>query len=158
MTMFHDVGDFHRKFDLLTTHQGSAYTMSPGREAEAPRDLDAETLEYRIKFMMEELEEYIEGAREGDHAKMFDALIDLVYVALGTAHMQNYPWMRGWALVQFANMNKVRAQTAADSKRGTTLDVVKPLGWEPPNIYGVLRNYGWDGTCTPVELNLGDDK
>lgn len=52
------------------------------------------------------------------------------------------PWQDLWDEVQRANMAKERGPT---DKRGHSLDVRKPLGWEPPDIEGVLRRHGWDG-------------
>ena len=129
---FGEVGQFHTKFGLPVS-QGT------------PRTVDPEVLEFRIKFLREELDEFEAGAKEGDHAQMFDALLDLVYVALGTAHYFGYPWHEGWRLVQCANMSKVRAQAdGSDSKRGSSFDVVKPPGWTPPDIEKLLRTNGWD--------------
>lgn len=100
---------------------------------------------FRIKFLEEELQEFKDAYAEGDHAGMFDALLDLVYVAHGTAHLQGYPWVQGWALVQAANMAKVRAQPdGSNSKRGSGWDVVKPEGWTAPDIAQLLTEYGWE--------------
>jgi predicted HAD superfamily Cof-like phosphohydrolase len=133
MSGFEDVGEFHRKMGLPTSD----------RDQHGPHQWDDELLEFRIRFLREELDEFIEGVEETDHAKMFDALLDLVYVAFGTAHLLGYPWEDGWNAVQAANIAKRRAQTADESKRGSALDVVKPEGWQPPDIEGLLRRHGW---------------
>lgn len=135
MTNFDDVGDFHKKFGLdNATHHGAF-----------PREVPDDVIEFRRKFMQEELDEFIEGWEEGDHAKMADALVDLTYVAMGTAHLQGYPWEVLWSEVQRANLQKVRASGADDprGKRGHVLDVVKPEGWQPPDIQGILTEFGW---------------
>lgn len=149
-TNFDDVGNFHEKFGLdNTTHQD----IGPRTQ------LDPELLSFRIKFMVEELMEFVEAIGASydpitgkvefhgdpiDHALAFDALIDLVYVAFGTAHFMGYPWQLGWRLVQRANMAKVRAKKdASDSKRGSSFDVVKPPGWTPPDIGRLLRQVGF---------------
>lgn len=125
---FRDVGDFHRRFDL---HASDIY---PG-----PVEVPEEVLDFRVKFLEEELEEFKKGRAEGDHEQMFDALLDLVYVAMGTAHFLGYPWEDGWDEVQMANMAKVRAaKDGSNSKRGSSFDVVKPEGWQPPQIGQVL--------------------
>lgn len=146
---FSDVGDFHEKFGLHNvTHHDYG-----------PQDVTDELLEFRVKFMIEELMEFIEGLGADyspitdemrfdrgprDHAQMFDALLDLVYVAMGTAHLLGYPWQLGWDRVQNANMKKVRAQKdGSDSKRGSSFDVVKPPGWTPPDIEGLIRALGY---------------
>jgi predicted HAD superfamily Cof-like phosphohydrolase len=126
---FRDVGDFHEKFGLHRSDK------QPGIQ-----QIDHELLEFRTKFMQEELDEFIEAVEAGDHAKAFDALLDLTYVVMGTAHLAGYPWQAGWQLVQQANMAKVRAKPdGSDSKRGSSWDVVKPEGWTPPDIEGLLE-------------------
>lgn len=149
---FHDVGKFHQKFGL----PNSTYDQ-PG-----PREVDKKLMDFRIKFMYEELEEFVLGANEQDHEKMFDSLIDLVYVAMGTAHLLGYPWDEGWDEVQRANMTKERCEldhvfvhndtnTCVEcgqprqkhSLRGSVNDVIKPEGWLPPNVKGVLRRWGF---------------
>jgi predicted HAD superfamily Cof-like phosphohydrolase len=131
VTNFDDVGHFHEKFGLdNTTHH------APG-----PRMVTDETIVFRTKFMYEELKEFQEAMVENDMPGAFDALLDLVYVAMGTAHLFGFPWQEGWDAVQTANMQKVRATTAEESKRGSTLDVVKPMGWTPPDIAAILEQY-----------------
>jgi predicted HAD superfamily Cof-like phosphohydrolase len=105
---FEDVGDFHRKFGLETTDNG------------APQKLSVDAAMFRLKFLLEEVREYADAAgftldyavyHKGsaqDLPGAFDALIDLVYVALGTAQMHRFPWAEGWAAVQAANMTKER--------------------------------------------------
>ena len=117
-----DIHDFHQKFGL----------MSP----DGPTSLDPELRAFRIKFMQEELDEYVNSTTLEDQ---FDALIDLVYVALGTAYLHGFPFPEGWARVQAANMTKVRG-TKATSKRGSDFDVVKPPGWTPPVLTDLVKS------------------
>lgn len=127
---FDDVGQFHRKFGL------------PVAGERAVGNLDASTFDFRMKFMEEELREFEEGWEETDLAKMADSLVDLVYVVLGTAHYMGLPWQELWDEVQRANMTKERAaKDGSNSKRGTGLDVVKPEGWTPPDIAGILLKH-----------------
>lgn len=161
---FEDVGRFHEKFGL---HNASNIGDQGPRPEASP-----EMRQFRANFLLEEVAEYVEaiggkveiselvvaGARsitvtvpedaEIDHGKAFDALIDMVYVALGTAHLEGYPWQKGWDMVQRANMLKQRAQSADESKRGSALDVVKPEGWTAPNIDALLTVFDF-----PTELN-----
>lgn len=134
LSNFDDVGEFHRKFGLASvTHEGVG-----------PREPDPELLQFRLGTMREELDEYEEALEEGDDAKAFDSLIDLVYFALGTAHIQGFPWQAGWLLVQQANMAKQRSESeSTGSERGSSWDVVKPIGWQAPDIEGLLFNSGW---------------
>ena len=99
------------------------------------RLLEGDVLEFRSKFLQEELNEFIEAHDQGDLVHVFDALLDLVYVAKGTALLLGIApeqWAAGFAAVQKANMNKMRAPSANHSKRRHSLDVIKPAGWIGP--------------------------
>lgn len=127
---FHDVGDFHQKFGLdNVTHHPEV----------GPHLISTDAIAFRMGFLQEELNELQVAYDNQDLPKIFDALLDLVYVALGTAQMHHFPWQEGWNEVQRANMTKQRAMSTADSTRGSTLDVFKPVGWKPPDIEGVLE-------------------
>lgn len=127
MSNYQDVADFHEKFGVPV--------------AQEPTLLKGEALEFRKKFLQEELDEFIKAHEENDLEGAVDAMIDLVYVAMGTADFMgigNERWQACWNEVQRANMTKVRAQSESDSKRGTSLDVVKPAGWVGPNFKEIL--------------------
>jgi predicted HAD superfamily Cof-like phosphohydrolase len=119
---FQDVQDFHDKFGVPM--------------ATIPSLLGTEAYNFRIRFLQEEYTEYLQAQHDNDLPLAFDSLIDLVYVAYGTAQMMGCTpamWQEMWDAVQVANMSKVRATAAADSKRGTALDVIKPAGWTSPD-------------------------
>lgn len=123
-----------------------------------PHFLNEKVLGFRIKFMYEELKEFIQASGynievalghhpgnefqmmkpEQDMHGMADALVDLVYVAHGTALMMGIPWEKIWDEVQKKNMLKERATSADQSKRGSKLDVIKPKGWTPPDHSAAL--------------------
>src|SRR5436305_838269 len=109
MSDFQDVGQFHHRFGLTHTDCANGYDSSEPSclPSASPQPWDPDLIEFRRKFLQEELDEFTEGVNEHGHAKMFDALIDLVYVALGTAQLLGYPWQDGWDVVQRANLRKV---------------------------------------------------
>lgn len=134
MDLFNDVGRFHKKFDLPVYDPTQPTGMQLTR-------MSRETAEYRKKFMQEELDEFWTAFEGQDDAKMLDALVDLVYVATGTAHLMRAPFNEAWKEVHRANMTKERAKSADDprSTRKNHLDVVKPEGFVPPDIQAVLE-------------------
>jgi len=137
MTNFRDVGDFHHKFDLDHT------SCSHAASNVGPRDVTRDLVDFRVRFLHEELTELMTAIDQRDTPGIADALVDLVYVALGTAHLFGFPWEELWDEVQRANMAKERATSAAASKRSSAFDVINPEGWTPPDIAGVLRAHGW---------------
>lgn len=141
MSMIDDIRDFHDKF-------GIAYYGKP-------RILPYDLLGFREKFMAEELREYSDACyscdiaiQENDGAEVthqleqqLDALVDLIYVALGTAHLQGFDIEEAWKRVHEANMKKIRTPSADASKRGSKTDVIKPPGWTPPNHKDLVENH-----------------
>jgi len=115
-----DVFEFHKKFEIPI----EKYPAFPVKEL----------LDFRMKFLREEVDEFGEAVRNDDIVKAFDALIDVVYVAIGTAVIMNLPFEKGWDIVHSANMTKIRAKNASQSKRGTAFDVVKPSNWIAPDM------------------------
>lgn len=145
--MFQDIKDFHARFGL--EYDGPA------------RRLPVELEGFRLKFMAEEIAEHITSDPQQQKAivtsfamrwaatsltnvppleKQMDALIDLIYVALGTAYLQGFDMDEGWRRVHEANMKKVRALRKEDSARGSTYDVVKPPGWTPPDLSDLVQS------------------
>lgn len=135
--MFDDVKKFHEKFGIIVKAK--------------PGHLTKRKLIERIEFLQEELDEFIDACgidprtwelndKPQDLAKQADALIDLVYVALGTAVMLGLVcWDKLWDDVQRANMAKVRGKT----HRGHQVDVTKPEGWMPPTTDYILLQAGY---------------
>lgn len=135
--MMTDVGEFHEKFGLQNTnYEGAGPT---GLE------LDPTLLKFRRDFLLEELDEFAVSMHNNDLPGMADALVDIVYVALGTAHLLGLPWQTLWDDVQRANMAKERAAAdGSNSVRNSPWDVVKPEGWVGPETAQILRDYGFD--------------
>jgi predicted HAD superfamily Cof-like phosphohydrolase len=142
-----DIEAFHQKFGLEYVGK--------------PRILPSDLFDFRSRFIDEELQEWREEqaglvvaltSDDGhpDHRRValglhqqLDALVDLTYVVLGAAYLQFGPtiFREAWRRVQAANMAKVRAERAEDSKRGSAFDVVKPAGWEPPDHHDLVKDH-----------------
>lgn len=93
---------------------------------------------YFARFIMEELSEYLRACEEGVLVDAADALVDLVYVTMGCAHAMGLPFDRLFDVVHKANMQKQPANDYVRSLRGNQYDVVKPVGWRPPEDEMVL--------------------
>lgn len=118
--LYQAISVFHQKFGL--------------DKPETPGDLDHDTFRFRVGFMNEELSEYMLAWENNDIEGMLDALVDLTYVVLGTAYMHGFDFNEAFKRVHEANLKKIRANHSSESKRGSALDVVKPEGWEPPDL------------------------
>lgn len=110
---------------------------------------------YRLKFLEEELDELRKAINERDLADVADALADIVWVALGTAHYFGLPFDHVWAEVRRANMDKVRVPRGNDpTQKNWRVDVItKPAGWQPPDITKVLAHESkWYGGIKGEEV------
>lgn len=122
MSYFNDVGTFHAKFERPVVDRGPVRLMDP------------EEFAYRLKFLNEELAEFYAAHEAGDLVQAADALADLVWVALGTAHHMSVPFDLVWSAVRRANNAKILAPPEdAAHKRGAVERIRKPPGWHPPH-------------------------
>lgn len=99
-----------------------------------PGLLDEDTMQFRLKFLDEELNEIWSAWAKSDIEEIADGLIDLCIVALGTAAMMGLPFNEMFTEVHEANMRKVRVENPAESKRGHGFDLKKPADWQGPNL------------------------
>lgn len=114
-----DVTEFHRVF---CPEQVATLPTMPIR---AIRDL-------RVGLIIEELQELGDAFERSSVSNVADAIADLLYVVLGTAVACGIDIGPVWEVVHAANMKKAGGGRRADGKR------LKPTGWEPPDIAGVL--------------------
>jgi predicted HAD superfamily Cof-like phosphohydrolase len=142
-----DIREFHVKFGL--EYEGR------------PRSLYNENMDmFRFRFLVEELDEYQRsiialrqeltlppeidkdpGIIVEKLGQALDALVDLTYVAMGTAYLHGFDFEEAWRRVHEANMRKVRVERPEDSKRGSGFDVIKPDGWEPPDHSDLVEDH-----------------
>ena len=144
-----DVEEFHKKYDLEYEEQIS-------------RHLLPEEKEFRARCMLEELQEYIAAKTLEEEV---DALIDLIYFALGTSYRHGFSFYDGWREVHRANLSKIRAVKKEDSKRDYELDVVKPEDWKAPELDNAIVKKmkqsiisHWKGRYATKRRNLTDSE
>lgn len=97
-----------------------------------PTIMDEQRLEWANTAMQEELTEFNGACEAGDVLEAADALIDLVYFALGRLIEMGVPATAVMDEVQRANMDKQQGEL---SKRPGSMghDAVKPAGWQAPD-------------------------
>lgn len=168
---FEDIRLFHLKFGL--DYEGAPRLLPDADSEKAPVSL----AEFRRKFLVEEAKEYCTATYRGNHslhltadveakgkeiaehlADALDALVDTLYVALGNAHLHGFTpkkFVEAWNRVHAKNMEKVRAQSAEQSKRGASMDVIKPEGWVAADLSDLVADHIHQ---PPPVLELGDIK
>ena len=123
-----------------------------------PRALRNGMARMRIKMIREECKEYIESqeaAREQctllpedfdpdlyrhELERALDGLVDIVYATVVTAAQHGFDFDRAWDRVHKANMQKVRGDLSSDAERGGAYDIVKPEGWQSPDLSDLVKD------------------
>ena len=111
-----------------------------------PRELPASVASLRKKLVNEESGELVLAIDRGELDEQLDAIVDLLYVTIGTAtaagfgHVLNAAFMR----VHEANMRKVLVESRHGSKRDSAWDIVKPEGWEKPDLRDLINDESGD--------------
>lgn len=106
------------------------------RELNNDRELLQQFLDFRIKFLKEELDETAKAVQEKDPEEIVDGLIDLCVVAIGTLDAFGVDAHKAWDEVLKANMAK---EVGVKKERPNPLglpDLVKPEGWKGPSHEG----------------------
>jgi predicted HAD superfamily Cof-like phosphohydrolase len=113
-----DIAEMHSKFGVN----------------EAVRRMDAEKLkaflEFRIRFLQEELDEM---KNTNEMEDVTDALIDLCVVAIGTLNALDIDPYLAWNRVHAANMAKEVGIKASRPNPLGLPDLIKPAGWTAPS-------------------------
>lgn len=89
----------------------------------------------RINHIDEEFAELKKAVNENNLEETVDALLDIVYICIGTSIMCGFDTEKHWTEIQEANMAKIRGIT----RRGHNYDVCKPKGWTPPNHEKIIK-------------------
>lgn len=119
-----DIHDMHTKFGVReVTSKLSANHL-------------AEYLEFRIRFLQEELDEMKHAAKTDNAEEVVDALIDLCVVAIGTLDAYGVNAYKAWDEVHAANMAKEVGIKASRPNPLGLPDLVKPEGWKAPSHEG----------------------
>lgn len=119
--LLNDVGLFHR--------------LSEVPIQDSPQFPAQERQELRLSLIREEVRELEKANEEQNLVEVADAIGDLIYVAVGMALEYGIPLADVWDEIQQSNMNKVHDGHVLRREDGK---ILKPLGWKPPNVAGIL--------------------
>jgi hypothetical protein len=86
-----------------------------------------------MKLIDEEVGELHQAVLAHDEVEQLDALIDILVVTIGAIHSAGYDAEGAWKEVMRTNFAKIDKETGKVRKREDG-KVLKPLGWEPPEL------------------------
>ena len=91
-----------------------------------------------LNLIDEEYKELQEALAANDQVEQLDALIDILVVTIGAIHSAGFDAEGAWKEVMATNFAKIDKETGKVRKREDG-KVLKPLGWEPPNLAGFVK-------------------
>lgn len=126
-----DINDMHAKY-------GVHDWMEKNKDN---KELMQQFLEFRLKFLEEELNETRAAAVfDRNPSEIVDGLIDLCVIAIGTMDAFGVDAHEAWNRVHKANMDKeVGVKESRPNPLGLP-DLVKPKGWKAPEHYDNTGN------------------
>jgi phosphoribosyl-ATP pyrophosphohydrolase len=116
LTIQQDVLEFHKKFGATV---GTTVKLRRRK--------------LRRRLIKEEAKELCKAIKKNDIAEAVDGACDLLYVTIGTMIEAGIDLEPFWDAVHAANMAKEGGGERDDGK------ILKPEGWEPPDIGGILQ-------------------
>jgi len=94
-----------------------------------------------VNLISEEYQELLEATLSDDQVETLDALIDILVVTIGAIHSAGWDAEGAWKEVMATNFAKIDSDTGKVRKREDG-KVLKPQGWEPPNLKPFLKKKG----------------
>lgn len=107
-------------------------------QPEEVKILNRERLLFALTAMYEELQEFTVACNNNDIGEALDAIIDLIYFAIGRAYemgITEEQFKKCWDIVQQKNMQKKKGI----KNRGTSTDAIKPEGWKAANLNELIK-------------------
>jgi NTP pyrophosphatase (non-canonical NTP hydrolase) len=94
-------------------------------------------IELRVKCMREEMLELLDALDEGSRAKIAKECADVVWTILALCHGYGLPFELVWEAVEQSNWRKIGP--GGEVVRREDGKIIKPPGWEPPDVAGILE-------------------
>jgi predicted HAD superfamily Cof-like phosphohydrolase len=101
-----------------------------------------------LKLIEEENRELSVAIDNNDKVESLDALIDILVVTIGAIHSMGADAEGAWKEVMRTNFAKIDKDTGKVRKREDG-KVLKPLGWEPPNLKPFVAKDNGNGWISP---------
>lgn len=113
--------------------------------SDKPTLINMNLAQKRYDWMKEEIDEFLEAVENRDIYEQADAMIDLIYFALGTLVILGVTPAEVFKVVQDANMSKLWEDGKPRFREGDG-KVIKPPTWEDPHdkIVETINNMGYE--------------
>lgn len=104
-------------------------------------DIDPKIAQDTIAFLYEEIQEYVDAVIANDKGEAADALVDLIYFAMGALLQMGVDPHKAFQIVHHANMAKSRG--VKEGREDIAHDASKPDDWTAPDLSVLFRQPKW---------------
>jgi predicted HAD superfamily Cof-like phosphohydrolase len=111
-------------------------------------EINQKQFDMYVKLIGEETGELADAITAKDPVETLDALIDILVVTIGAVHSMGADAEGAWKEVMRTNFAKIDKETGKVRKREDG-KVLKPLGWEPPNLKPFVNKAKGNGWVAP---------
>jgi len=111
-------------------------------------EINQKQFDMYVKLIGEETGELADAVNAKDPVETLDALIDILVVTIGAVHSMGADAEGAWKEVMRTNFAKIDKETGKVRKREDG-KVLKPLGWEPPNLKPFVSKAKGNGWVAP---------
>jgi predicted HAD superfamily Cof-like phosphohydrolase len=145
--LFHGIKpvEFEQMVDSHTVNRDYLFSnLCSSAEPGGPHLLSQQNNRILTRTLNVNIDQFVDGWQRRSETDVRNALSALYLNALYGSYVMgftNEQWDEFWMDVQRANLSKVRAQSAVDSKRGSTHDVIKPPGWVGPKTEELVTRF-----------------
>jgi len=115
---------------------------------QSTEELNQQQFDMYVKLIGEETGELADAINAKDPVETLDALIDILVVTIGAVHSMGADAEGAWKEVMRTNFAKIDKETGKVRKREDG-KVLKPLGWEPPNLKPFVSKSKGNGWVAP---------
>lgn len=90
-----------------------------------------------LELISEEVAELSNAAETNNRTEIFDAILDIIVVAIGAGLSAGFPMSEGWKEVMRSNMSKVDLKTGKVLRRNDG-KIMKGESYHPPNLAALV--------------------
>ena len=101
------------------------------------QDFNEDQFVLYLELISEEVAELSNAAETNNRTEIFDAILDIIVVAIGAGLSAGFPMSDGWKEVMRSNMDKIDSETGIVLRREDG-KILKPKDWQPPKLADLL--------------------
>lgn len=131
-TDFQEIRARHSSLNYHMIEDMELFNHKYGFDKVRKQDITREFLQFRMRFIIEEVQEMCKAHNENNSEDFVDSIIDMIVVGIGTLQFMGVDVRKAWNEVHMSNMTKQRNVNPKRAGSGG-IDLIKPDSWVAPD-------------------------